>query len=47
MRIKEDFKTEDYYRSVLQKYEGEVALFKSLKHQYSLPPICCSMKLII
>lgn len=28
MRIKEDFKTEDYYRSVLQKYEAEVVLFK-------------------
>ena len=28
MRIKEDFKTEDYYRSVLKKYEADVVLFK-------------------
>lgn len=28
MRIKEDFKTEDYYRRVLKKYEADVVLFK-------------------
>lgn len=34
MRIKEDFKTEDYYRSVLKKYEADVVLFKDkIAHQ--------------